>query len=259
MGKGGVNVVARPINILSLCSGIGGLDIGVSRALESLGFSPRTVCYVEGEAFAAACLVKQMETGRLDEAPIWSDVKTFDCEPWRGKVDCVLGGFPCQPFSLAGKQLAEKDPRHLWPDVLWVLKESGATIAFFENVPGLVRKGLCDVIGDLSGAGFNAEWGCYSAAEEGFSHKRKRLFILAYADGQRESQPERLERKVGGWISDRYRKDKRRLEPWTVEPAMVRSVHGIPSRVDRIRALGNAVVPATAKTAFRELWERAAQ
>lgn len=85
----------HPINTLSVCSGVGGLDIGLSAALRRAGFAPRTVCYVEREAYAASVLVSRMEEGRLDLAPVWSDLSTFDPEPWRGLVDCVFGGIPC--------------------------------------------------------------------------------------------------------------------------------------------------------------------
>jgi len=275
-------VVARPrIRILSLCSGIGGLDLGVHRALTGLGFSPVTVCYVEGEAFAASVLVKQMEKGALDAAPIWSDLKTFDASRWRGSVDAVVAGFPCQPFSLAGKGLAKDDPRHLWPHVLRVLKESGATMAFLENVPGLVRRGLRDVIEDLSGAGFNAGWGCHAASEAGAIHKRERLFILAHADGEGESQQEGALKEVGRRPGRRPQEDdayshhtgcqEQRggesggefLAPSQLsigrptQPGILRGVHGVPNRLDRIRTLGNAVVPQCAERAFRELWQRA--
>jgi len=238
------------VSILSICSGIGGLDLGVKRALRRIGFDPRTVCYVEGEAYAAAVLVKQMEAGELDQAPIWSDLKTFDCEPWRDRVDLVIGGFPCQPFSTAGKQLGDKDPRHLWPDVFRVLAETKATMAFCENVPGFVRRGLRDVIKDLSCIGFNAEWDLYSAEEEGAPHRRERLFLFANTNSARFSR---------GRISCRSKKEKPKPTNdgwWRIEPSICRVVDGVSNRLDRIRALGNAVVPNTAMKAFLELLYR---
>lgn len=273
------------INILSLCSGIGGFDLGVSRAIKRLGFSPRVVCYVEGEAYAASILVKQMEAGNLDQAPVWSDLKTFDCDPWRGKVDLVIGGYPCQPFSFAGKRRGKEDPRHLWPHVLRVLIESRATLLFCENVRGHTSKGLREVLGQVSCFGFNAEWDVFSAEEEGAPHRRERLFIFAHANSAiKRKQPRGWGRSSGKsetitgnhsakeLVANSYGQglhvpvESRRLESqvpkssgfswWASEPSICRVAHGTPSRLERVRALGNAVVPQSAERAFVELWER---
>ena len=104
--------MADSFNVLSVCSGTGGLDLGLRLAVPCA----RTVCYLEREAYAAAVLAARMEEEALDAAPIWTDLRTFDGKPWRGVVDCVLGGYPCQPFSFAGKRAGENDERHLWPD-----------------------------------------------------------------------------------------------------------------------------------------------
>ena len=103
------------IHGLALCAGVGGLELGLKLAL---GDAFRTVGYVEREAFAASTLVARMEDEALDRAPVWDDLKTFDGVPWRGKVDLVSAGYPCQPFSVAGKRRGESDPRHHWPHVL---------------------------------------------------------------------------------------------------------------------------------------------
>ena len=89
----------------------GGLELGLRLAVPDA----HAVCYVEGEAYVASLLVAHMEAGRLDPAPVWSDVRTFDGTSWRGTVDCITAGYPCQPFSIAGRKRAEQDPRHLWP------------------------------------------------------------------------------------------------------------------------------------------------
>lgn len=112
-----MNVAPRPLDILSLCSGGAGLDLGVELAVPG----SRVVCFVEREVYAAAVLAARMEDASLPPAPIWSDLRTFDGKPWRGVVDCVTAGYPCQPFSLAGKRLGEKDPRHLWPEVARII------------------------------------------------------------------------------------------------------------------------------------------
>lgn len=253
--KEGCNVDTHPeIKIISLFSGIGGLDLGVSRALKRIGLSPLTLAYVEGEAYAASILVKQMEKGNLDEAPIWSDIKSFQSETFQD-ADLIIGGYPCQPFSVSGKRRGREDPRHLWPYVLQVLTETRAPLLFVENVRGHISKGLREVLGQLSCFRFDAEWDVFSAEEEGFPHRRERLFLLAYANG------ERLE---AGGIQSRLEKKKPKpsikSRPWeTIEPGICRSHHGIPNRVDRIRSLGNSVVSDCAETAFLELNKRIQQ
>jgi len=163
---------------LSLCAGYGGIDLGLRRAVAHV----RTIGYVEVEAFACAILVAKMEEGRWDPAPIWTDIKTFGWECCRG-VDIVSGGYPCQPFSQAGKRLGNKDPRHLWPHIRKGLGIVKPRWAFFENVEGHVTKGLFDVLCDLEGMGYRATWGLFSAEECGASHRRKRVFILAHRVG----------------------------------------------------------------------------
>lgn len=148
-----------PLRVLSLCSGVGGLDLGLQLAAPA----SRVVCWVEGEAYAASVLANRMEEGLLDSAPIWSDLRTFDGRPWRGVVDCVTAGYPCQPFSLAGRRRGADDPRHLWPHVLRVLVECRAPLLFCENVRGHVSKGLGQVLGQLACFGFSAEWDLFSA------------------------------------------------------------------------------------------------
>lgn len=140
-----MNVVDRPVNVLSLCSGAGGLDLGVRMALPTT----RTVCYVEIEAYAAEVLACRMEEGRLDSAPLWTDLRTFDGRPWRGAVDLVIGGYPCQPFSVAGARRGADDPRHLWPHIARILRELDRPCAFFENVSGHVSLGLREVRSEL--------------------------------------------------------------------------------------------------------------
>lgn len=111
--------------------------------------------------------------------PVYPDVRTF--HPVPGSCDIVTGGFPCQPFSQAGKRLGEDDPRNMWPHAVRVLRESGAPLGFFENVPGLLSSGYFGtVLGDLAEAGFDAEWCVLGADDVGAPHRRKRLWILAY-------------------------------------------------------------------------------
>ena len=166
--------------VLSLFSGYGGLDLSISAA----GVPSRVVCHVEREAFAAANLVAQMQASALAQAPIWSDVRTFDGRPWRGKVDIITGGAPCQPFSVAGKRRSTDDERWLWDDIARIIGEVGAGVVFLENVPGIKKRGLPIILRDLWAMGYDAEWGCFKASDAGLPHRRSRLFILAYANGE---------------------------------------------------------------------------
>ena len=138
-------MVIHPINILSICTGSGMLDIGVGLAIPNA----RTICVVEHEAYACEVLATRMEEKALDDAPIWSDLRTFDGRPWRGIVHGLVGGFPCQPFSCAGKRLGANDERHLWPEIARIIEESRPELCFFENVPGLVTTGTVDHRSDL--------------------------------------------------------------------------------------------------------------
>jgi DNA (cytosine-5)-methyltransferase 1 len=139
----------------------------------------RTACYVEREAYAAATLVARMEDETLDKAPVWDDIKTFRGRPLRGLVDIVSGGYPCQPFSVAGKMLGTKDPRHIWPHIAHIVEEVHPEWCFFENVAGHLRLGFEQVQDDLRRMGFLVAAGLFTAAEVGASHRRERLFILA--------------------------------------------------------------------------------
>ena len=185
-----MNVGIRPrnVNIISLCTGGGGLDLGVGLAMPNA----RSVVYVEREAFACAHLVAAMQKGVMDEAPIWSDVTTFSGRPWRWLVDGLIGGIPCQPHSLAGKRQGSEDDRDLWSDARRIIIQSGAWWCLIENVPGMLTAkpgldpGAFRVWRDLQRLGFDVEGGLFTAAEVGASHKRERLFILGVANRYRE-------------------------------------------------------------------------
>lgn len=170
------------MNGLALCAGYGGLEIGIERVFPDY----RTVCYVEGEAFAASHLVKKMEEGRMDNAPIWSNVRTFDGKPWRGKVDILSGGFPCQPYSGAGKQMGKEDPRDLWIDFVRIIGEVRPRFLFFENVPNIVKWRLNEIVLDLDLLGYHAAWCVVAASDVGAPHRRKRWFLFAVLDTERD-------------------------------------------------------------------------
>lgn len=180
------DVVLRPQRILSLCSGAGGLDLGVH---DALGGCARTVVYVEHEATACEVLAARIADGALDDAPIWGDLHAFDARPWRGRVDGIIGGYPCQPFSVAGKRLGTADPRHLWPSIERILDECRPRWCFFENVAGHLRLGYFDVVKPgLERLGYRVAEGLFTAAEVGAPHQRERLFILGVADASRHGE-----------------------------------------------------------------------
>lgn len=164
---------------LSLCSGGGGLDRGVRLVHPE----SRAVCYVENEVTAAGVLVANMEAHSLDAAPVWSDLKTLDARAWRGLVDGVIGGYPCQPFSNAGKRLGADDPRHLWPHVAGIVAAVEPRWCFFENVGAHLRLGFHEVARSLQGMGYTVAGVLLTAEEVGAPHGRERLFILAHREG----------------------------------------------------------------------------
>lgn len=318
-----VNVAVRPTYI-ELCAGIGGISI----ALERCGLVP--VCRVEREAYAAAVLVARMEDSSLGKAPLWDDLTTFDGKPWRGGVDLVAAGFPCQPFSVAGKRLGQADERAIWPEIARIIAEVDPAAVFLENVN---LDAFRRPFGDLRDMGFVLLPPCeVRASDVGAPHRRQRFFVLAYrASDSSESTLGRISiaRRYGDALADSRRSgDERRREPgdireapavfetrsderqrgWNTardegaavgdaigarleerrpkpepgsfpaawppgprdgdgwqrwiaaggpEPCIRRGVDGLPSRVDELRCLGNAVVPECAEVAFRSLWNAA--
>jgi DNA (cytosine-5)-methyltransferase 1 len=174
------NVDTRTLNTISICSGYEGIGLGLREVVPT-----RIVCYVEIGVEACEILAKHMEekTPAIDVAPIWTNLRTFDTEPWRGKVDLVTGGFPCQPFSFAGKREQEDDERNLWPDVRRIIDGLGVPIVFLENVPGISRYYWDTIRPELREMDFKIAEGLFTASETGAPHKRERLFILAHRTG----------------------------------------------------------------------------
>ncbi|GAA3708662.1 hypothetical protein GCM10022268_17470 [Sphingomonas cynarae] len=166
---------------VSLCAGYAGLDLGLHIAEPRY----RTVAFVERESHAAATLVARMADQALDQAPVWDDLRSFDGRPWRDRVHLVSAGYPCQPFSYAGKRGGDADPRHLWPDIARIIDEIGPEWVWCENVEGHLSMGFADVVDSLRGLGYKTKAGLFTAREAGASHRRRRLFILAHADSQR--------------------------------------------------------------------------
>ncbi|RPJ38496.1 MAG: hypothetical protein EHM35_04430 [Planctomycetaceae bacterium] len=165
------------LTVLSLCSGYGGIELGLARALAN----PLRVVAVEVEAYALANLEAKAAEGRLAIEALWPDLRTFPAERFRGCFDFVLAGYPCQPFSVAGKREGENDPRHLWPHIAAIVRAVEPVWCFFENVPGHLSLGFPAVYRSLRDLGYSVEAGLFTAAECGAPHKRERLFILAHA------------------------------------------------------------------------------
>ena len=164
------------LRVLDLFSGIGGFSLGLKRVG---GF--RTVCYVEIEPYCQEVLKARMQDGSLDMAPIWDDVTRFDGRRWRGHVDLICGGFPCQDISNAGKRAGIKGERSgLWGDYARIIRQVQPQYVLVENVSALLARGLGDVLGDLAESGYDAEWDCIPAAAVGAPHRRDRVWILAY-------------------------------------------------------------------------------
>lgn len=192
------------ITVASLCAGVGMLDIGVETAFRSFGIRARTLVYCERDAYAAACLLARMAEQALEPAAVCDDLGDLTRETL-GAVDCVAAGFPCQPWSTAGKQAGTDDERWLWPEIARIIRETSAWLVVLENVPGLRSGcGLNLVLHDLAQMGFAAEGGHLTAEAVGASHKRERLFLLAWRDGR---PWRRLRRHIRRQLADAPRVD----------------------------------------------------
>ena len=218
----------------SLFSGIGGLDLGLERA------GMRVIWQSEIDPYCSRVLAKHWP-----DVPNLGDITTIDWSTVE-RPDLICGGYPCQPFSLAGERRGADDPRHLWPHMLDAIRRLRPRWALLENVTGHLGLGFDRVLADLAALGFDAEWSTVSACSVGASHMRRRLFCVAYPAG--EGPP------IGPAGQEGIAEAARRVEPerlgrggrWPLsaaEPAVGREAHGLPGRVDRIRALGNVVVP----------------
>ena len=276
------------MNELALFAGAGGGILGG----KLLGW--RTVCAVEWEAYPASVLCARQNDGLLPPFPIWDDVQTFDGKPWRGIVDVVSGGFPCQDISIAGNGDGLDGERSgMWREMARIISEVRPRFAFVENSPMLVTRGLERVIADLTAMGYDSRWGVISAADVGAKHKRERIWIVASSNSYkqyRRSKPqqpkhfsgEKIHHEPSGICPTASSKanvgnaESPRLSPcfdgqrqgeswrasigsaqwWQIEPPVDRVVDGMVDRVDRLKAIGNGQVPLCAATAWRILTER---
>jgi len=166
---------------LSLFSGVGGGDLAFQHLLE--GF--RCIGYVENGKYPQDVIRQRIEDGLLDCAPIFGDIREFNreyAEGYQNMADLITGGFPCQPFSVAGKQKGEQDERNMWPEFRNTIRIIRPQYAFLENVPGLLASGyMPQIFSDLAEVGYDARWFVLGADDVGANHRRKRLWILAIA------------------------------------------------------------------------------
>lgn len=269
------------MNELALCAGVGGMSLGLGLVL---GEPHGVACFVERERYAAEILAARMEEGNLPIAPIWSDLETFDGRLCRDIAPLIVtSGLPCQPYSVAGKQLADADERALWPHLVRIVEESEAAMVFIENVPGF-RKHFASVWIRLRELGF--EWApplLSTASQSGAPHIRQRFFALAahperidireqpgriggasrtgptgtQLSGPTDSRAdgERRESEWCGWVFDGEREtlghdadrcgDGCRIRGtlWDAQSPPVRVDAGAPDRVDELRAIGNVGCP----------------
>lgn len=258
---------------LSLFTGSGGGILGT----KLLGW--KTVGYVEFNEYCQKVLAARIKDGYIENAPIFGDVRAFISEgyaaAYKGLVDVVSGGFPCQPFSTAGFQAAEDDPRNMWPATLRVIEEIQPAWAFLENVTGLLQAThgyFGTILADLASIGYNARWGVLSAEASGAPHVRERLWLIAYKkkenvansrknDAQfsklgKDTDREHTNAKVGANVQSNTMGESfnyREQSWWETEPRMGRVVDGVANGVDRLEALGNGQVPIVAASAWSKL------
>lgn len=264
------------MNELALFAGAGGGILGGS----ILGW--RTVCAVEYDPNARGMLLARQRDGCLPRFPIWDDVRTFDGHPWRGHVDVVSGGFPCQDISAAGKGAGITGERSgLWREMARIVGEVRPRFVWVENSPLLVGRGLALVLGDLAALGYDARWGVVGADDAGAVHRRERVWILAYAmrDRGEAGLPEQEQRQTRD-SGEPFNGCSRRPSGqgwWQSEPNVGRVADGLATRLDihganafggvgrvatgvsrrvaRLKAIGNGQVPAAMVLAWRTLME----
>jgi DNA (cytosine-5)-methyltransferase 1 len=274
------------MNELALFAGSGGGILGG----HLLGW--RTIAAVEIEDYPRRVLLQRQADGLLPRFPIWDDICTFDGHPWRGKVDVISGGFPCQDISAAGKGDGLDGERSgLWTHMARVVSEVRPPFVFVENSPMLTTRGGTRVIADLTQMGYDTKWTVMGAADIGAPHQRDRMWIVAYpssfgskagladTQGGQERDTDQSQHSGAnlanptnsgdvwrewelGFTQQEYNSRGSPIdgsgEWWSVEPSVGRVAHGVAHRVDRLKAIGNGQVPLCAATAWRLLtrdWE----
>ncbi len=219
------------MNELALFAGAGGGLLGTHH----LGLTP--VCAVELELHRRCVLAQRQNDGCLPPFPVWDDIRTFDARAWRGVVDIVSGGFPCQAFSTAAR--GRNNAEDLWPEMLRVVADAAPRYVFAENVSAEAVEAAAS---DLQSLGYKAAVLPLSASDLGADHVRERHWLLAHPDDKGE-----LRRLVNAKVAERPG-----LRPglWQADPGGARMADGLAPRMERYAATGNGQVPAVAAAAL---------
>jgi len=242
------------MNELALFAGGGGGILG------GLLLGWRTVCAVEINAYARSILLARQKDKILEPFPIWDDIKTFDGYPWRGFVDVVSGGFPCQDISSKGKGQGLSGERSgLWAEMARIISEVQPQYALVENSALLVSRGLDVVLADFATMGYDAKWGVFSAADVGAQHRRERIWIvasisaisLAFTNTNKRGSSRKVKKRPRRFSRSAILVDEK---CWRVDKSLLYGKnHGLANRVDRVGTIGNGQVPAVVKLAWETL------
>lgn len=241
------------MNELALFAGAGGGILG------GILLGWRTVCAVEYEPHAAAILAKRQNDGFLHPFPIWDDVCTFDGKPWRGIVDVVSGGFPCQDISSAGKGKGIKGEKSgLWKEMFRIICEVRPRYAFVENSPMLTSRGLDELLLDLASMGYDAKWGVLGACHAGGVHIGQRLWLVAtsnqnngFSNGTIQA---RCHKKSNLRSRSRWPAIQDADKAWLLSNSfIVPADYGMAKFVDEFERIGNGQVPGVVKLAWEIL------
>lgn len=234
---------------LSLFSGAGGGDLG------ALLLGWKCVGYVEQNEYCCRVLEQRIKDGIFEDAPIFQIdirdwIKLGYANAYQGMVDVITAGFPCQPFSIAGKRQGDQDERNMWPATIDVIRAVRPRRILLENVPGLLaHEYIKRIFGDLAEAGFYVRWGCFSARNEGGPIERDRLFIAGADKSDGEAW-------MGNCSQTSISRSSGEKCPtfWLQTPSVDFGMeHGLDSYVDQVEAIGNGQVSAVVATAWRLL------
>ena len=249
--------MGEEMKVLDLFSGIGGFSL----AAEWAGFKTAAFCEID-----ESC--QKVLKKHWPDVPIHSNIKELNGADYAG-IDIITGGYPCQPFSVAGSQKAQSDDRHLWPEMFRVIAQAKPTWAICENVLGHVRLGLDKVLNDLESIGYACQPFIIPALAKGANHNRERVFIVAYSasNGQHESKTAGSDEAANGNCKEgahensnherlgslRSGMERGSGSPWSggTEPPSLRVDDGLPDRMDRNKMLGNSIHPAIAYEIFK--------
>lgn len=239
------------MNELALFAGGGGSIL----ASKLLGW--RTVCAVEIDAGARQIIIDRQRDGVIEQFPIWDDVRTFDGRPWRGLVNVITGGFPCQDISQCGKGAGIDGERSgLWVEMARIICEVNPQFVLVENSPMLTARGLGRVLADLARMGFDARWGVFRASTIGAAHHRARLYMVAYSDSAKLESVD-IPKSIGAYSEEsRRRQFTRAIDaalPSDDYSSMPRNSDVLARGMDGLKATGNGWVPPVAARAFRLL------